>query len=62
MRLPYAAVYAALLFFIRFNGWSLDGVLFREQYHWQSASHDHDLACQRAMVAPVGSIRIDIQP
>ena len=30
-QLLYAAVYAALLFLIRFNGWSLDAVLFREQ-------------------------------
>jgi thiosulfate dehydrogenase [quinone] large subunit len=30
-QLQYAAVYAALLFLIRFNGWSLDAVLFREQ-------------------------------
>jgi thiosulfate dehydrogenase (quinone) large subunit len=31
VQLLYAAVYAALLFLIRFNGWSLDAVLFREQ-------------------------------
>ena len=29
-QLLYAAVYAALLFLIRFNGWSLDSVLSRE--------------------------------
>jgi thiosulfate dehydrogenase [quinone] large subunit len=30
-QLLYAAVYAALLFLIRFSGWSLDAVLFRER-------------------------------
>jgi thiosulfate dehydrogenase [quinone] large subunit len=30
-QLLYAAVYAALLFLIRFNGWSLDALLLREK-------------------------------
>jgi len=30
-QLRYAAIYAALLFLIRLNGWSLDAVLFRER-------------------------------
>jgi thiosulfate dehydrogenase [quinone] large subunit len=30
-QLLYAAVYAALLFLIRFNGWSLDAVFFGEK-------------------------------